>query len=262
MPLFMKRLLLVLQAILLFTAAAQAQTAVDFNVNDCTGINHHLFAELDAGNVVVIAFVMPCGGCITPTQNASSTVQGYGTAYPGRVVFYIADNGGSPNCTTLSNWAFSNGLPLIACFADPAVKASDYGVPAMPKIVVLAGTNHQVIYKQDDSLNVPAMQSAINNFLNPTDVPQTVAAVNTLSLFPNPAQNQISINYNLPISNTITIDVLNTIGKIVKTSTYYNVAAGQHCFNIAFNHDLPDGFYFARITNGINTNILKFTIAH
>ena len=258
----MKKLLLVLTAVLMFAFIGQAQTAVDFNVNDCSGINHHLFAELDAGKIVVISFVMPCGGCIAPTQNAYSTVQGYGSAYPGKVIFYIADNGGSPNCTTLTNWAFSNSLPLVTCFADPAVKASDYGVPAMPKIVVLAGINHQVIFTQDDSLDVTAMQSAINNFLNPTVVPQTLMAANAISLFPNPAQNQINISYNLPCSDNLTIDVLNAIGKTVKTITFYNVVAGQHSFNIVFNQELPGGIYFARITHGIKTDILKFTIVH
>jgi Secretion system C-terminal sorting domain len=132
----------------------------------------------------------------------------------------------------------------------------------MPKIVVLAGINHQVIFTQDDSLDVTAMQSAINNFLNPTVVPQTLMAANAISLFPNPAQNQINISYNLPCSDNLTIDVLNAIGKTVKTITFYNVVAGQHSFNIVFNQELPGGIYFARINHGIKTDILKFTIVH
>jgi hypothetical protein len=85
----MKKLLLVLTAVLMFAFIGQAQTAVDFNVNDCSGINHHLFAELDAGKIVVISFVMPCGGCIAPTQNAYSTVQGYVVPTRARLYFIL-----------------------------------------------------------------------------------------------------------------------------------------------------------------------------
>ena len=53
---------IVFSAIWLVTASFTfAQTATDFTANDCAGTSHHLFAELDAGKIIVAAFVMPCG---------------------------------------------------------------------------------------------------------------------------------------------------------------------------------------------------------
>jgi hypothetical protein len=39
--------------------------ATDFTTDDCNGITHNLFDSLDAGNVIVISWVMPCGPCAT-----------------------------------------------------------------------------------------------------------------------------------------------------------------------------------------------------
>jgi hypothetical protein len=49
-----------------FVNSSISQTAADFTANDCNGTSHHLFAELNAGKVVVVAFVMPCTDCIGP----------------------------------------------------------------------------------------------------------------------------------------------------------------------------------------------------
>ena len=50
----------------LFTILGFAQTtATDFTANDCGGTSHTLFTELNAGNVIVITWVMPCSSCIT-----------------------------------------------------------------------------------------------------------------------------------------------------------------------------------------------------
>lgn len=55
----MKRLILLSLGIL-FSAVIFSQTiATDFSVDDCSGNFVNLFTELDAGKVVVIAWVMP-----------------------------------------------------------------------------------------------------------------------------------------------------------------------------------------------------------
>ena len=52
-------------------------TATDFTTNDCNGISHNLFNELDNGNVVVIAWVMPCLPCASYSLPAYSAVQSF-----------------------------------------------------------------------------------------------------------------------------------------------------------------------------------------
>ena len=65
--------------ILLFVAniSFAQTTATDFTTSDCSGDSYNLFNELDDGNVIVIAWVMPCGPCATYTIPAYSAVQSF-----------------------------------------------------------------------------------------------------------------------------------------------------------------------------------------
>jgi hypothetical protein len=84
----MKKLILVF-LVALFSYVANGQTATNFTCNDCTGVSHTLFDELDAGNVIVLCWVMPCGSCIGPTLTTYNVVQSFATSHPGRVKLYI-----------------------------------------------------------------------------------------------------------------------------------------------------------------------------
>jgi len=126
-------------------------TATDFNVVDCDGVSHHLFGELDAGKIIVIAWIMPCTSCITDPLNAHNIVQTYASTHPGRVVMYIADDYANTVCSTVVGWSNFYGMTNSTKFSDPAITMSDYGVDGMPKIVVLGGSNHKVYYNENSS---------------------------------------------------------------------------------------------------------------
>lgn len=55
----MKRTLLLSLSILFSVLTFAQTTATDFSVDDCKGDFYNLFTELDAGKVVIIAWVMP-----------------------------------------------------------------------------------------------------------------------------------------------------------------------------------------------------------
>ena len=140
----MKKSLILLVGVLFGVSTLLAQTnATDFTADDCHGDEHHLFSELDAGKVIVLAWVMPCGACVSDPVTALSVVDSYSESHPDRVLFYLADdNITTTSCTTLSGWAANYGLGFVTCFSDPVVDMGDYGVAGMPKIVVLSGLNH------------------------------------------------------------------------------------------------------------------------
>ena len=70
------QLLFILLFLIGIVSSAQT-TATNFTANDCSGTPHTLFTELDAGKVVVIAFVMPCATCIAPTLSAYNHALSY-----------------------------------------------------------------------------------------------------------------------------------------------------------------------------------------
>ena len=70
-----------------FTGTQAQTTALDFTANDCAGMSHTLFSDLDAGNAVVIDLVMMgCPSCGPATQSISANVLGLcGSPTPGMV---------------------------------------------------------------------------------------------------------------------------------------------------------------------------------
>ena len=50
------------------------KTPTDFTTDDCNGVSHNLFDELNDGNVIVISWVMPCGPCGSIALDACSAI--------------------------------------------------------------------------------------------------------------------------------------------------------------------------------------------
>ncbi|MBA3683174.1 MAG: hypothetical protein H0W73_18715, partial [Bacteroidetes bacterium] len=137
----MKKLILSL-SLVCFAALTNAQTAVNFNTNDCASLNHDLFTELDAGKIVVLTWVMPCSACVNGALAAQAASQSFSVSNPGMVVTYVADDYANSNCATINNWCASNGINPTAKFSSTVVSMSAYGTAGMPKVIVLGGANH------------------------------------------------------------------------------------------------------------------------
>ncbi len=243
------------------TLSCFSQTAVDFTANDCAGNPHHLFAELDAGKVIVVSFVMPCGSCIAPSLSAQSMVQEYAVTNPGTVLFYISDDAANTPCATLSSWATTNGMGSAPDFSDLTFRESDYGVIAMPKIVVLGGANHHVFFNHNGgSLDTTLLKNAINSALATTAVPQINNAGFNLSLFPNPAKDQISLSYSLPQSLDVSIDIYNIIGSRIVSVFNEKQSSGKHELLINFTNKISNGIYYLKIKAGESTESFKFVV--
>src|SRR5574337_663716 len=166
----MKQKLLSFASALLLGFSLHAQTATEFISTDCAGNVHDLFADLNAGKVVVLTWVMPCSGCIAPANQAYAMVQSYSFNYPGRVEFWIADDYGNLSCSALGNWVSSNGMHC-PCFSDSTIRMSDYGPYGMPQTVVLGGWDHHVFYLYDTGQDTAALHIAIDSALIATGVP-------------------------------------------------------------------------------------------
>ena len=256
----MKKILLL--ALSVITLSGVSQTAVNFNVNDCSAANHDLFTELDAGKVIVIAFVMPCGSCIAPSLSAYTEVQNYASSYPGRVKFYLSDDVGTSSCTTITNWGTTNGITTPdAVFCNTAVKQADYGTAGMPKIVVLGGPSHAVLFNQNNGLNVTNLNNAIMAGLT-TGINESLNGNFQLSLFPNPVNNnKATVKYNLSSNTDVKIDIYNTLGAKVKSFTFEKQISGKH-EEILELDILSDGIYFIKLNVENSSQTIKFTVTH
>ncbi|NOZ47322.1 MAG: T9SS type A sorting domain-containing protein [Chlorobi bacterium] len=82
-------------------------------------------------------------------------------------------------------------------------------------------------------------------------------ANSNLSVFPNPANNFVQV-INPEISGKSTLKIINTIGEVLITKTFYSTSGFNE--NIDLN-DVPGGIYFIELSN-IRTHSVKKLIVH
>jgi hypothetical protein len=260
----MKKLLLFLFLLNCINFAFSQTTATNFNVTDCAGTNHDLFAELDAGKVVVISFVMPCGSCIGPSLSANSKVKSYATSDPDRVKFYVADDLANTSCSSLTSWVSTNGMTGVPVFSSKVVKMSDYGTAGMPKIVVIAGKDHTILFNQDNTISTTDLTDAINKGLSlvPNGIADNSVADFKLELFPNPLKaDKITLNYILEENSDIIVDIYNVLGSKEQTVIFEKQTPGKHDAVLNFE-GLSNGVYLVKFNAENSSKTLKLIIAH
>ncbi len=100
-----------------------------------------------------------------------------------------------------------------------------------------------------DAVLIPGAIVSVQNF----------AGVSALNIYPNPSNNQFTVDLELINSDHVTIDLINLLGQNVKSFDYGNRSAGLNREYIDVN-DLPEGFYLMNITVGRNQGTAKVQV--
>lgn len=252
----MKKSLIVLVGVLLGVSTLLAQTnATDFTADNCHGDEHHLFSELDAGKVIVLAWVMPCGSCVPDPVAAYGIVGNYSESHPGRVLFYIADDYANTTCLSLNGWVNNYEMGDATTFSDPAISMSDYGADGMPKIVVLAGQDHLVYFNENSSTT--GLSDAIDLALAENPLGVEAASLNqTFQLYPNPSVNQLTIE--LGVTEKAQLSIVNLLGEEVSSFTFSRAINKQVMNTSLWNN----GVYFAKLYTADGEVVKRFVVAH
>lgn len=230
-------------------------TATDFITNDCNGISHHLFNELDAGNVIVICWVMPCNPCATYAEYASDAVESFATSHPGRVKYYLADDYANSTCSNLTGWALNYNIAADAFFSDTDLDMLDYGTIGMPKVVVLGKNTHTIYYNENDNKTTQiGVENAITLALtSSTEIDEHTENNLSLIAYPNPTFGTINVEYNS--QSPVQFDVINMLGKNVMSQNTNNT--NNYTIDVS---SLTKGLYFLQMTTDSKITSLKFTL--
>ena len=239
-----------------------AQTATNWNVTDCDGIGRELFADLDAGKVVVVIWVMPCGTCIDEALSAQSAVQNANASHPGKVIYYVVDDYGNSDCNLLEGWCVNNSVTDGILITNKLVSMGPYGEAGMPKVVVFGGSAHKVFYNQNGpNVTESAIASAIDAAIaeTVTGLDAISGAPVTAAVYPNPFDNSsvVSITVNSPTE--LSIELLNSTGQVIKILAAGKAEQGRLEFPLSAA-EFPDGIYFLRVGNGNNFTTEKIVI--
>ncbi len=233
-------------------------TAKDFKRLDCKGNMQNLFADLDAGNIVILEFFMQsCSPCITAGKALESMKAKLLAKYPGKIKAYAIGFNNTYSCASNANWVSSNGLTSIPMDSG-AAQVAYYGGMGMPTIVILGGgTQHLVLgspYIGFSTSDTAQMVKDINKSFNATAIETLKASVSAIEIYPNPLNNEINLNFNVSETTQIKIDITDISGKSLIALMNETVESGPFAGTFSTSV-LPPGYYVMNVNaNGVNSH--------
>jgi Secretion system C-terminal sorting domain len=223
-----------------------------------------LFADLDAGKAVILHFFMPnCGSCPPPAQKIQTMANHINAMYPGMVKGYAFPYQNSTTCSYVTSWVSSNGLSTIYAPMDSgAAHVAHYGGFGMPTVVVLGGLDHRVLFStlSFSTSDTTLMRDEILALLNSSGITDLSGVVNTFSVYPNPAIDNVIINIELKEASNVQIDITDITGKQVASITEEKLSGiVKKEFNTAL---LPNGNYLVRMQVNGKSATRKLKVNH
>jgi hypothetical protein len=219
----MKRLLpFVLSLVSAITLNAQ-NTASDFDLTDCNGVQHQLFEELDNGYVILLQIVDPKSATnLSATRSIENLILQYKSAYPDKVYSYTMGVDDGNTCNDMSA-SFSSGLNHSQ-FAGSRAQADYFNATSLPAVIVMGNSSHNVYYNHSgySSSQDEMIRGAIEEALADGSESGSSAVIKNsyASVFPNPFSS--SLNVRLNESSTVSkVSICDLTGKslLMKEST-------------------------------------------
>lgn len=246
------------------TISAQGPTtAYDFTMNDCNGKMHHLFSELDSGNVVVMEFFMiSCSPCIVAGHALDKMVVPLKKKYGEKVRFYQIGFTKSYTCSQIQDWVGTNGFATSVPFDSGDVQVAYYGGMGMPTVAVAGGKGHDVLFSSIDfkpNTDTAAISTSIHTFFNTTGIQKNSSSDLSVRFFPNPASNTIHLILDIEKPQALHLSLINLQGQKMAELLNENVNPGPWNKTILLPQ-LQNGVYFLQGETGAKFFTKKITI--
>jgi len=126
-----------------------------------------------------------------------------------------------------------------------------------PKTTVAVGDSIQNFAAIYFDFNAPVItNTAVTHIIVPTGISQPTASGTRPTIFPNPVNDQINVEWNNVTNQKVTIELYNIYGQKVRVLFSENVDSGKWSrkFDVS---DLSQGVYFIKFSSGIGFKVIK-----
>ena len=110
----------------------------------------------------------------------------------------------------------------------------------------------------NDEMKLYYIQYTLGDLINPTGIEGNTESA--FSIFPNPAENSFTIQFNLESESNVEILLSDISGRAVMQKNYGKLNSGTQ--NIAIDTELSDGIYWVNVKSKKGTSIQKICIQH
>jgi hypothetical protein len=97
--------------------------------------------------------------------------------------------------------------------------------------------------------------------LSALSVENEVEAIASALLFPNPANNTVTLNVDLAVEGDLNIEIYDLTGKMIMNQNHNNLYNGSYSFNLN-TADLTNGIYLVNINTANGSKMMKLIINH
>ena len=217
-----KKLLIV--ASLFVAAYSNCQTydidsvAMDFTQDDCNGNPHHLYQDLDEGNVVILEFFMTnCGSCIVAGNKLESVKADLLASFPNKVKSYAIGFSNSYTSAQVLSWVNSNSFTSYP-MTTGAAQVAYYGGMGMPTVVVLGGSDYKALagpYQGLTGSDTTEIGNKSREYLTLKANIEEIINQGIVKIYPNPADKNISVNFEYLGEKIDELTISDLAGKVV-----------------------------------------------
>ena len=133
-------------------------------------------------------------------------------------------------------------------------------IDEVPYVTEYVGTNNQgVIYAATYGRGLFRCETYRQE--SGTSVPETpaVLAETKVSMYPNPVKDAAKVSFELNTNTTVSYQVYDMSGRMVKVESLGNYTEGKHEVNVSMG-DLAKGAYLLRLNAGSSTSSVKFMV--
>lgn len=110
----------------------------------------------------------------------------------------------------------------------------------------------------NDEMKLYYIQYTLGDLINPAGIEANTESA--FSIFPNPAENSFTIQFNLESESNVEILLSDISGRAVMLKNYGKLNSGTQ--NIAIDTELSDGIYWVNVKSKKGTSIQKICIQH
>ena len=271
----MKKKLLLILTVLTFSFVSNSQiggyavgaTVSNFTVTDTEGHTHDLHTITASGKYVYIDFFFDtCGPCQSVSPIFNEFYDKYG-CNAGDIYCITMNNGSDSDAEVITYEQTYGGTfhhaPAVSSDGGAAAVNAAFNPAAYPTICLIGPDNKMINTDVWPVSDVAAFEATFPAGFSPSPIACSFASVektviNELSIYPNPATDNVNINFSTITSNQVEIVITNIIGEIIETVSI-NSKIGNNIAQLNTN-DYPKGHYFVSINSNNQITTSKFIV--
>lgn len=238
----------------------------DFTVTDLDGTEHSLYEYTAAGKYVLIDFYTYwCGPCMATAPTIVEFYHAYGCNEGDVIVLGVEGDGSNAQAHEFEVSAGVDDDNPYPCASGTegggGAVHTTYGVAAFPTVVAINPSNELL---DNDVWPIPSMQTLVDAFPTSSisemscmvNVAENVTAVQSVRMFPNPANDLVSFSFStMSQSESMAIEVFDAMGKLVYSAQNIQTLSEGNLYRLDVAA-LTSGVYSVRISS---TNEIVFS---